>query len=113
MRWYVLIGLLLAPALALDSRSAGQARKPPPAEWPQFRGPGGQGHADAKGLPITWSEQENIAWKVAVAGLGWSSPVIQGERIWLTTAIHAKPSLRVLALDRATGKTVHDVEVFA
>ena len=56
------------------------------ADWPQFRGPDGQGHADAKGLPLTWSEKENIAWKVEVPGLGWSSPVIQGQRIWLTTA---------------------------
>ena len=55
--------------------------------WPQFRGPGGQGHAAVTGLPTTWSENENIRWKTAVPGLGWSSPVVVGDRIWLTTAV--------------------------
>ena len=82
------------------------------ADWPQFRGPGGQGHSQAKDLPLTWSETENIAWKVPIAGLGWSSPSIQGNQIWLTTAIDDGKSLRAIALDRASGKTLHDVEVF-
>lgn len=56
-------------------------------EWPQFRGPGGQGHSDATGLPLTWSESENIAWKTAIPGEGHSSPVISGDQVWLTTAI--------------------------
>ena len=56
-------------------------------EWPQFRGPGGQGHSDAKGLPVRWSETENIAWKAALPGEGHSSPVISGNQIWVTTAI--------------------------
>lgn len=90
---------------------------PPPAtasaDWPQFRGPDGQGHANARGLALTWSEQENISWKVEVPGLGWSSPAIQGQRIWLTAAVDKPPSLRVLCLDRATGRQVHDLEVFA
>src|SRR5437879_4072272 len=54
--------------------------------WPQFRGPDGQGHAAGRALPATWGEKANITWKVAVAGLGWSSPVIRGEQVWLTTA---------------------------
>ena len=82
------------------------------ADWPQFRGPGGQGHSDAKNLPLTWSETENIAWKVPIAGLGWSSPSIQGDQIWLTTAIDDGKSLHAIALDRASGKTLHDIEVF-
>ena len=45
-------------------------------EWPQFRGPEGQGHSTATGLPITWSETENIVWKMATPGEGHSSPVI-------------------------------------
>lgn len=56
-------------------------------EWPQFRGPDGQGHAQAVGLPIIWSETENIVWKAAIPGEGHSSPVISGNQIWLTTAI--------------------------
>ena len=82
------------------------------ADWPQFRGPGGQGHSDAKGLPVTWSESEHIKWKVEVPGLGWSSPSIQGSRIWLTSSMEDGKSLHVLALDRETGSVVHDVEVF-
>lgn len=82
------------------------------ADWPQFRGPGGQGHSDATNLPLTWSETEYVVWKVPVAGLGWSSPSIQGDQIWLTTSIDDGKSLHAIALDRATGKTIHDVVVF-
>lgn len=59
-------------------------------EWPQFRGPGGQGHSDAEGLPITWSESEHVKWKTAIPGEGHSSPVISGNQLWLTTAITRK-----------------------
>ena len=55
-------------------------------DWPQWRGPDGQGHAVTTGLPLTWSESENVAWKTELPGLGWSSPVILGDHIWLTTA---------------------------
>ncbi len=57
------------------------------AEWPQFRGPDGQGHSAATKLPLTWSETENIKWKTEIPGEGHSSPVISGDQIWLTTAI--------------------------
>ena len=55
--------------------------------WPQFRGPDGQGHAEASGVPLEWSEKKNIVWKTPVEGLGWSSPVVADGKIWLTTAI--------------------------
>lgn len=81
-------------------------------EWPQFRGPDGQGHAAQTGLPTSWSETQNIRWKTAVPGLGWSSPVVAGQQIWLTTAIDAEQSLRAVCLDRETGIVLHDVEVY-
>lgn len=81
-------------------------------DWPQFRGPAGQGIADVRGVPSEWSEQENITWKVPIAGLGWSSPVVDERLVWLTTAVPEEGSLRVMAIDRAGGKTVHDIEVF-
>ncbi|MDX1944973.1 MAG: PQQ-binding-like beta-propeller repeat protein [Pirellulaceae bacterium] len=106
------------------------------AEWPQFRGPAGQGHApQALGLPTAWSEHENIVWKAPLPGKGWSSPVILGNQIWLTTAIEtpltdeerakrladnpfAKTlvlsgplSLRALCVDRRSGQIVHNVEL--
>ena len=56
-------------------------------EWRQFRGPNGQGRVDAKNLPTTWSETENIVWKTKIPGRGWSSPVFAGPTIWLTTAV--------------------------
>jgi len=81
-------------------------------DWPQFRGPDGQGHATASGLPVTWSEDENIRWKVPVAGAGWSSPVVFGEQIWLTTSIDAEQSLHAICIDRETGEVLQNVEVF-
>jgi outer membrane protein assembly factor BamB len=80
-------------------------------DWPQFRGPDGQGHSDERNLPLTWSETSHVKWKVPVAGRGWSSPAIQGDRIWLTTATDGGKSLRAMAFDRETGKTLVDVEV--
>lgn len=55
--------------------------------WPQFRGPRGDGTSTARDVPLTWSESNNIAWKVAVPGRGRSSPVVMKDRIWLTAAI--------------------------
>jgi outer membrane protein assembly factor BamB len=86
-------------------------------DWPEFRGPGQQGHSDERNLPLTWSETENIAWKTDLPGLGWSSPSIVGKRIWLTTAEKAgadQESIKLLAIciDRDAGKILKSVEVF-
>ena len=96
---------------------------PTASDWPQFRGPTGQGHSDERGLPLEWSETRNIVWKVPVRGRGWSSPVVADGRVWLTTALHRGAgggganevrgaSLRVLAYDVETGREVVDVELF-
>ena len=81
-------------------------------DWPQFRGPTGQGISDERNLPVTWSETQNVRWKVAIPGRGWSSPVIQGDRIWLTTATEEGRSLRAIAVNVNTGAIERDVEVF-
>src|SRR4051794_8891533 len=60
------------------------AQEPKSANWTQFRGPNGLGVSSAKGLPDTWSEKENLAWKVALPGPGSSSPIVFGDRIYLT-----------------------------
>ena len=57
------------------------------AEWPEFRGPTAQGHATATDLPIEWSREKNVAWRQAVPGSGWSSPVVDRGRIFLTTGV--------------------------
>ena len=82
-------------------------------DWPEFRGPGGQGHSTERVVPTEWSETKNVAWKTAVPGLGWSSPVVAGGKVWLTTAIEQRGiSLRLLGFDAATGQEVVNVEVF-
>ena len=81
--------------------------------WPQFRGPDGQGHSDARGLPLSWSESENVTWKAALRGRGWSSPVVMGKQIWMTTALDEGHSLRAVCVDRTSGRLLHNVEVFA
>ena len=83
-------------------------------DWPQFRGPTGQGVSAEVELPVQWSESSNVRWKVEVPGSGWSSPVVAGDRVWLTTAVvdRSGTSLRALAFDTASGRRVVDAEVF-
>lgn len=83
-------------------------------DWPEFRGPTGQGLSDANNVPVEWDETNNVAWKVAVPGKGWSSPVLMGGRIYLTTAVGAGDAtvLRAICLNAADGKVLWDTEVF-
>ena len=82
-------------------------------DWPQFRGPAGQGHSAEVGLPTEWSESHNVVWKSPVQGFGWSSPVVADGRVWLTTAIEdGGVSLRALAFDVDTGDVVVNREIF-
>jgi len=112
------------------------AAAPPSAPWPQWRGPAGEGHAAAAhDLPQTWSETEHVAWKTPLPGRGWSSPVLDERVVWMTTAVEREAtseererravapsagqprnvathvSLRALAVDRETGRLVHDIEL--
>ncbi len=123
----VLVVLVLAWNASSLSGQTGQ-------HWPQFRGPESRGVADGPNLPDRWSATENIAWKTDVPGRGWSSPIVWGNRIFLTTAVNrgeleepkkglyfggnrpdapkVQEEYRVLCLDLATGKelwgrTVH------
>jgi outer membrane protein assembly factor BamB len=97
--------------LLLSLAAAGAA--PSAEDWPAFRGPTGQGHSTERGVPLEWSESKNILWKTPVPGRGWSSPVVVGGRVWLTTATRERGvSLRLLAFDVASGKETVNVEVF-
>ena len=107
------------------------------ADWPQFRGPDGQGHALVGGLPLRWSETENVTWKVPVEGRGWSSPVVLGNEIWMTTALATAATgeeaerklsqlpfpapnsdvargvtLKAVCVDRGTGRLLQSVTLF-
>ena len=98
----------MAAALLLDAGAATGA-----GDWPEFRGPSGQGHSTEQGLPLEWSESHNVRWKAPVPGLGWSTPVVAGGRVWITTATDAGGgSLRLLAFDAGSGRETLDVEVF-
>lgn len=99
-----LVPLFLAGLLSADPEAA--------VVWPQFRGPGGQGHVDVTGLPVQWGEKTNVRWKVPIPGLGWSSPVIGNGQVWMTTALADGHSLRAVCVDAEGGKLLHDVEVF-
>ena len=81
--------------------------------WPSFRGPTGDGHSDSQGLPLTWSETENVKWKTPIDGKGWSSPVVWNGQIWLTTAPEDGKKLRAICVDFKSGKILHDKVVFA
>jgi len=78
------------------------------SDWLEYRGPRSDGHASAHDLPIEWSEGQNVAWKTAIHGLGWSTPVVLGDRIWLTTATEDGHEMSVLCLGRETGEIVLD-----
>ncbi len=82
-------------------------------KWPQFRGPHGDGHADAQGLPVEWSETKNIRWKVEIHDKGWSSPVIWGDQIWMTTARADGKEMFAVCVDRKSGKILHDVKLLS
>lgn len=85
-------------------------------DWPEFRGPTGQGHAASARLPLHWGATRNVAWKQAIPGRGWSSPVLAGGLLYLTSAVgeggDAAMSLRTLCLDESTGKIIWDIGVF-
>ena len=94
----------------------------PAADWPQFRGPHGLGVSAQGKPPVTWSPTENIAWKVALPGPGTSSPIVVGDRIFLTYYTGYGPAAReatsqenlklhVLCLARSDGKTLWDQTV--
>jgi outer membrane protein assembly factor BamB len=83
-------------------------------EWPEFRGPTGQGHSAEHDIPIDWSESRNVLWKTQLTGAGWSSPVVAGGKVWLTAAVKDRigGSLHALAYDVATGRELVNTEVF-
>src|SRR5436190_6664115 len=107
------VPLVLTFVLAASVAAAQEAPSAANADWPQFRGPDGQGHSLDRGVPLEWNENRNVAWKTVIPGLGWSSPVVANGKVWLTTAVEQRGiSLRALAFDIATGKEVVNVEVF-
>jgi len=88
------------------------------ADWPEFRGPYGNGLVLAPGdnkpvgLPLSWSETENVKWKTEIPYRGWSTPVILNGQVWLTTATLEGNDFFVICVDAATGKIVFNKKLF-
>src|ERR1700720_3860132 len=82
----------------------------PNADWPRWRGPNADGVADGRKLPIRWSQTENVRWSVKLPGWGTSSPVVFGDRVFITSHRKDEKSLLTLCFDRNSGKELwrHD-----
>ena len=106
-----LMGMLLVVVSLLGLRTAR-------ADWPEFRGPWGNGYAAAPGdkkpagLPLQWSETENVRWKTEIPFRGWSTPVVMGDQIWLTTATEDGHDFFVMCVDANTGKVRFNEKLF-
>ncbi|HOW80001.1 MAG TPA: quinonprotein alcohol dehydrogenase, partial [Verrucomicrobiota bacterium] len=98
--------LRLCLALGFLAWSGAAAR----ADWPEFRGPRGDGHAvtpggaPVAGLPLHWSETNNVKWKTPIPHRGWATPVVMGGQVWLTTATLEGHDFFALGLDAGTGR---------
>ncbi len=91
---------------------ASAAPAPADENWPGYRGPGGNGHSSAVGLPLTWSPTQNVRWRTPIHDRGWSSPVVWQDQVWVTTGTADGKRLFAVGVDRRTGKVVHDIKVF-
>lgn len=99
--------LLLPLLLSLPASASAE-------NWPEFRGPGGQGQSAATGLPTEWSSRKNVSWATEIPGSGWSSPIFVDGQVYLTAAVEKgnRLSLRALAIDAESGRIRWDSEVF-
>jgi outer membrane protein assembly factor BamB len=80
--------------------------------WPEFRGPRGDGVSTSTGVPLTWSETNHVRWKTPIHGRAWSSPVIWGDQVWFTTATEDGRELAAICVDKDTGKVIWDKKLF-
>ena len=81
-------------------------------EWTDWRGPTADGRSEATGLPLTWSETENVVWKTPIHDLGHSTPVVLDGQIWITTARENGTAMYAVCVDLESGNVVHDIKVF-
>lgn len=88
------------------------------ADWPDYRGPWGNGHVPAPGdkqiagFPLHWSETNNVRWKTEIPFRGWSTPVVMGGQVWVTTAKDDGHDFYAIGLDAETGKIQFNVPLF-
>lgn len=82
------------------------------SNWPEFRGPSGDGHAPTSKVPLTWSETEHVKWKTAIHGRGWASPVVWRNQVWTITASEDARQLYAMCIDALSGKVIRDLKLF-
>jgi outer membrane protein assembly factor BamB len=104
----MLRGLAFVVAFALSLTPVARAQ-----DWPQWRGPRGDGTSSETNLPTTWSETENVHWKVEVSGTGHSSPIVVGDKVFLTTALEKEQKRLLICFDRRDGKRLWDTVVLS
>lgn len=80
--------------------------------WPDYRGPEVNGYSSSQHIPMEWNDSTNVVWKLAIPGLGWSSPVIFDNLIWFTMALADGKELYLLSVDAESGKIVHNLKLF-
>jgi outer membrane protein assembly factor BamB len=81
-------------------------------DWTHFRGSHLDALAPDQKTPTVWSESTNVVWKTDIRGKGWSSPVIYGEQIWLTTATADGKEMAAICVDFKSGKILFDLPIF-
>jgi outer membrane protein assembly factor BamB len=86
-------------------------------DWPEFRGPTGDGYVSKSqvlsGIPMRWSETENVKWKTEIPHRGWSTPVVSGNQVWLTTATLDGHEYYGICVDATSGTILHSEKLFA
>ena len=83
------------------------------ADWPEFRGPGGDGQVpEAWSLPLEWDERTNVAWKTPIPGKAWSTPVVGGGKVWMSTATEDGKKMSFVCVDAASGDVLHERLLF-
>jgi outer membrane protein assembly factor BamB len=133
IRFCALIGSFLYLALFLGCAEPSEPAAPtaadtggPPtkSDWPNFRGPRGSGVSEEKDLPITWSDKENLVWKIDLPGPGSSSPIVWGDKVFVTCYTgygldgrnpgdQSELARHLVCVDRKEGKVLWDREVKA
>jgi outer membrane protein assembly factor BamB len=96
----------LAVVTLIFSLSATQAFAAGGSDWPMWRGPRGDGQSSESGIPTQWSGTDHVAWKTRIPGKGHSSPVVWGDRVFVTSALEDNNERVLLCLDRKNGKVL-------
>lgn len=109
---------LLRAAFTFGLAAGATATLTSQADWPEFRGPWGNGYASAPGdtrlvgFPLHWSESSNVVWKTAIPFRGWAAPVVLGDQVWTSTATEEGHDYYAVGLDAKTGRIRFNEHVF-